>query len=81
MVASAASVVTMKTTYTDTIKKRPLHIYVNLLKMNAVYFQSIILLQEMWLYKNAMHQKRIHSMLIYGNDNAASTSTQITKVT
>ena len=35
----------------------------------------------MSLFNNAMHQKEIHSMLIYGNDNAASTSTQITKVT
>ena len=31
--------------------------------------------------KNAIRLEEIHSMLIYGNDNASSTSTQITKVT
>ena len=35
----------------------------------------------MCLFDNSMRQKEIHSMLIYGNDNAASTSTQIMKVT
>ena len=34
----------------------------------------------MWLFNNAVHQTEIHSMHIYGNDNAASTRTQITKV-
>ena len=45
------------------------------------FFHSIIVLQEMWLLNNAMHQNEIHFMLIYGNNNAASTSIQITKVT
>ena len=35
----------------------------------------------MWLFNNAMRQKEIHSMLIYGNGKAARTSTQITKIT
>ena len=35
----------------------------------------------MWLFNNDMRQKEIHSMLIYGNDNAASTGTKIMKVT
>ena len=34
----------------------------------------------MWLFNQAMRQKEIHSMQIFGNDNTASTSTQITKV-
>ena len=34
----------------------------------------------MWLFNNTMRQKEIHSMLIYGNDDAASTCTQIMKV-
>ena len=33
------------------------------------------------LSNNAMSQQEIHLMLIYGNDNDAGTSTQITKVT
>ena len=45
------------------------------------FFHSAVLLQEMWLFNNAMCQKEINLMHIYGNDNAASTSTQITKVT
>ena len=45
------------------------------------FFYSIILLQEIWLFNNAMHQKEIHLMHIYGKDNATSTSTHITKVT
>ena len=28
----------------------------------------------MWLFNNAIHQNEIHSMLIYGNDNAVTTS-------
>ena len=35
----------------------------------------------MWLFDNAMRQKVINSMHIYGNDNLSNTSTQITKVT
>ena len=35
----------------------------------------------MWLLNNAMRQKEINSMTIYGNNNATGTSTQITKVT
>ena len=38
------------------------------------FFHSIILLQEMWLFNNAMLQKEIHSMHIYGKDNTASTN-------
>ena len=34
----------------------------------------------MSLFNNTLRQKEIHSMHIYGNDNAASVSTQITKV-
>ena len=37
----------------------------------------------MWLFNNAIRQNEIHSMLIcgnMGNDNVASTSTQITNV-
>ena len=29
----------------------------------------------MWLINNAMRQNEIHSMLIYGNDNAANINT------
>ena len=36
------------------------------------FFHSIILLHDMWLFNNAMHQKEIHLML---NDNSASTIT------
>ena len=50
--------------------------YMNLLHWQRMhFFCSIILLQEMWLFNNNMRQKEIHSILIYGNDNAASTST------
>ena len=41
--------------------------YVIFLQIIAVFFHSIIL-----------HQQEIYSMHIYGNDNAASTSTQNT---
>ena len=44
------------------------------------FFHSIILLQEM-LSNNEMSQQEIHLMLIYGNEDDASTSTQIMKVT
>ena len=44
------------------------------------YFHLIILFQEMWLFNNATHQKESHSKLIYSNDNAANTSTRITKL-
>ena len=49
--------------------------------MNAVFFHSIILLQTIWLFNNAMHQKEIHLMLIYVNDNAENTGNQIKKET
>ena len=48
---------------------------------NECSFYWIILLQETWLFNSATHQKEIHLMLIFGNNKAASTSTQITKVT
>ena len=35
----------------------------------------------MLLFNNVMHQKAIHSMHVYGNDNTASTSSRITDVT
>ena len=35
------------------------------------FLHSFILLQDMWLFKNAMRQNEIHSMLIYADDNAA----------
>ena len=45
------------------------------------FFHSVILRQEMWLFNNALRQKDIYSMLVYDNDNAASTSTKIKKIT
>ena len=30
----------------------------------------------MWLFNNGVHQKEIHSMLIYGNKNGKGISTQ-----
>ena len=63
--------------YTDTKKKSPLYIYVCLFQTNAAilfnYFASITLM--------ITHQTKIHSMVISANNNAANTSTQISKVT
>ena len=49
--------------YTDTIKKRPLYIYVNLLHTNVFFFlffffHSVVMLQVMWLFNNGICQKR-----------------------
>ena len=75
----------MKTTYWSKKKKKKKRnvrftfMSVNPKRMQPFY--SIILLQYRWSFSNVMHQTKIHSMVISGNNNAASTSTQISKVT
>ena len=44
-------------------------------------FYSISLFQQRWSFSSVMHQTKINSMVISANNNAASTSTQISKVT
>ena len=46
-------------------------------KREKHFFHSIVLLQEMWLFNNAMRQKEIYSMLIYGKENAANISMEL----
>ena len=64
---------TSKGLYTDPPKKYVRFIFMSVYSKRMQLFYSIIL--------NVMHQTKIHSIIISANNNAASTSTQISKIT
>ena len=60
-------------------QKRTVHfIFMSAYSKLMQLFYSIILHQQHWSLSNFIHQTKIHSMVISANNNAVSTSTQIT---